>query len=77
MALTDIAVRNAKSGEKEFKLADGRGLYLLVTPSGGRLWRLKYRSHGVEKKLALGRYPEVGRGAQAAGKSARSATGRE
>lgn len=62
MALTDIVIRNSKPAEKEYKLADGRGLYLLVTPSGGRLWRLKYRMHGREKKLALGRYPDVSLG---------------
>jgi Arm DNA-binding domain/Phage integrase central domain len=59
MALTDIAVWTAKPREKEYKLADGAGLYLLVTPSGGRLWRLKYRMYGRERKLALGRYPDV------------------
>lgn len=59
MALTDIAVRTAKSRDREYKLADGAGLYLLVTPAGGRLWRLKYRMDGVERKLALGRYPDV------------------
>jgi len=59
MALTDVAVRTAKPREKEYKLADGGGLYLLVTPSGGKLWRLKFRVHGIEKKLSFGRYPEV------------------
>jgi integrase len=59
MALTDVAVRRAKAGEREYKLADSGGLYLLVAPSGGRLWRLKYRVLGIEKKLALGRYPDV------------------
>ncbi|MFM9979219.1 MAG: tyrosine-type recombinase/integrase [Sphingomonadaceae bacterium] len=59
MALTDTTVRNAKPGERERKLADGGGLYLLVTPSGGKLWRLKYRSDGVERKLALGKYPAI------------------
>ncbi|MCP4303644.1 MAG: integrase arm-type DNA-binding domain-containing protein [bacterium] len=59
MALTDIAIRNAKPRDKGYKLADGGGLYLLVTPSGGRLWRVKYRVHGREKKLALGRYPDL------------------
>lgn len=59
MALTDVAVRNAKTWNKEYKLADGGGLYLLVTPAGGRLWRFKFRLHGVEKKLSLGRYPDV------------------
>ncbi|WP_037281585.1 tyrosine-type recombinase/integrase [Rubellimicrobium mesophilum] len=59
MALTDVAVRSAKPRDKDYKLADSAGLYLLVTPSGGKLWRLKYRMHGVERKLALGRYPEI------------------
>ncbi|MGN6366472.1 tyrosine-type recombinase/integrase [Asticcacaulis taihuensis] len=61
MALTDIALRNAKATEKPYKLTDEKGLYLLVTPSGGRLWKLKFRNKaGVEKKLSLGTYPEVG-----------------
>jgi integrase len=59
MALTDVSVRSAKPAAKAYKIADGSGLYLLVTPSGGRLWRLKYRMNGVEKKLSLGRYPDV------------------
>lgn len=59
MALTDTAIRAAKPREREYKLADGGGLYLLVTPAGGKLWRLKYRSHGVERKLAFGKYPDV------------------
>jgi len=59
MVLTDIAVRNAKPRDTEYKLADGGGLYLLVTPSGGRLWRVKYRVNGREKKLSLGRYPDL------------------
>lgn len=57
MALTDTEVKNAQPGEREYKLADGGGLYLLVTPAGGRLWRWKFRVAGKEKKLALGRYP--------------------
>lgn len=60
MALTDVAIRNAKPRAKASKLADGGGLYLLVTPSGGKLWRLKYRADGKEKKLAIGAYPEIG-----------------
>ncbi|WP_374387434.1 tyrosine-type recombinase/integrase [Sandaracinobacter sp.] len=62
MALTDIAIRNAKPGDKPFKLTDGAGMFLLVTPAGGKLWRLKYRIEGREKLLALGAYPEVGLG---------------
>jgi integrase len=60
MALTDTAIRNAKPGAKPIKLADEKGLFLLIQPSGGKLWRLKYRFAGKEKKLALGRYPDVG-----------------
>ena len=59
MALTDTAIRNAKPGDKPKKLFDERGLFLLVQPSGGKLWRLKYRYLGKEKKLSLGRYPDV------------------
>lgn len=59
MALTDTAVRNAKPKDKPYKLGDSRGLFLLVQPSGGKLWRLKYRVEKSEKKLALGTYPEV------------------
>ena len=60
MALTDVAIRNAKPREKPFKLGDTLGLFLLVQPSGGKLWRLKYRVDGREKKLGLGVYPDVG-----------------
>jgi integrase len=59
MALTDIECRKAKPQDREFKLADAGGLYLLITPSGGKLWRLKFRVHGREKKLAIGGYPAV------------------
>jgi Arm DNA-binding domain len=51
--LTDREVRLAKAGPKPRKLADGGGLHLLVTPEGGKLWRLKYRHSGKEKQLAL------------------------
>ena len=57
--LAPLQVSHAKSKEKEYKLTDGGGLYLLVTPSGGKLWRLKYRFEGREKKLALGAFPEI------------------
>ena len=60
MALTDTAIRLAKTGDTDRKLADEKGLYLLVTATGSKLWRLKYRIGGKEKKLALGAYPEVG-----------------
>lgn len=60
MALSDTKIRSTKPADKAYKLADGGGLYLLITPAGGRLWRLKYRVGGKEKLLALGGYPDVG-----------------
>ena len=60
MALSDITVRSAKPREKEYKLSDSGGLYLLITPAGGKLWRLKFRVDGREKKLAIGAYPAIG-----------------
>lgn len=59
MSLTEIAVKNAKPRAKQYKLTDGLGLFLLITPKGGRYWRLKYRFGGKEKLLALGTYPTV------------------
>lgn len=59
MALTDTAVRNARPKEKPYKVTDSQGLYLLVNPRGSKLWRVKYRMNGVERKLALGSYPEI------------------
>ncbi|WP_298266600.1 integrase arm-type DNA-binding domain-containing protein [Geobacter sp.] len=57
--LTELQVRNAKPREGEYKLADGGGLYLLVTPSGGKLWRCDYRFNGKRKTAAFGAYPAV------------------
>jgi integrase len=57
--LTDTKVRTIKPAEKPKKLFDGGGLFLLVTPTGGKLWRLKYRFGGIEKLLALGAYPQT------------------
>lgn len=57
--LTDTAVRNAKPQEKSYRLTDGEGMYLEVSSAGGKLWRLKYRFEGKEKRLSFGAYPEV------------------
>ncbi|MDG4670870.1 integrase arm-type DNA-binding domain-containing protein [Shinella sp. 838] len=57
--LTDLKVRNEKPREKPFKIADGGGLYLFVSPSGGKLWRFKYSFGGKEKLLSIGPYPSV------------------
>lgn len=59
MPLTDAKVRNAKPSTKQAKLFDGGGLFLLVTPEGGKRWRFKYRFGGKEKLLAFGTYPEI------------------
>ncbi|EHI0520459.1 integrase arm-type DNA-binding domain-containing protein, partial [Escherichia coli] len=59
MALTARQVETARPKEKDYKLSDERGLYLLVKTTGARYWRLKYRIAGKEKKLALGVYPDV------------------
>jgi integrase len=59
MPLTDTAVRGAKAGNKPQKLSDGGGLFLLVQPSGSKLWRLAYRFGGKQKTQALGVYPNV------------------
>jgi integrase len=59
MPLTDVAIRKAKPGEKPIKLSDERGLYLEVSPSGGKWWRFKFRFEGKEKRLSLGVYPDV------------------
>ena len=59
MPLTDTAIRNAKPGEKPAKIFDERGLFLLVTPTGGKWWRLRYKFDGKEKLLSLGTYPDT------------------
>lgn len=57
--LTDIRIRNTKPTEKTQRLYDSGGLYLEIPPTGGKLWRVKYRFGGKEKRLALGSYPAV------------------
>ncbi len=59
MPLTDTAIRTAKPSAKPVRMFDGGGLYLELSPAGGKLWRLKYRFNGKEKRLALGAYPEI------------------
>ena len=60
MPLTEVAVRNARADAKPRKLFDAHGLFLFVTPQGGKLWRLKYRFGGKEKLLSFGPYPLLG-----------------
>lgn len=59
MALSDTAARQAKPRAKAYKLADGGGLFLYVTPAGSRLWRWKYRHGGKERLMSFGAYPAV------------------
>ena len=60
MPLSDAEIRTAKPREKPYKLGDSGGLYLQVMPNGAKHWRLKFRIHGKEKKLAIGTYPATG-----------------
>jgi len=60
MALTEMAVKKAKPLEKQQKISDGGGLYLLIHPNGGKYWQMAYRFEGKQKTLSLGIYPEVG-----------------
>lgn len=57
--LTDIQLKKAKAAEKDYKLADGGGLHVLVSTTGNRSWRLKYRFGKKEKLLTIGSYPEI------------------
>lgn len=59
MSLSDITIRKAKPKEKQYKLTDGEGLYLLVMPKGGKYWRYDYRFDGKRKTFAIGTYPDV------------------
>src|SRR3546814_18565605 len=59
MPLTETRLRALKTKDKPYKVADQRGLYIEVTPAGGKLWRFRYRIGKIEKKLAIGSYPEV------------------
>jgi integrase len=59
MPLTDVAIKNVKSGNKAIRLFDGGGLYLEVSPAGGKWWRFKYRFGGKEKRISLGVYPDI------------------
>jgi len=57
--LTDSQIRSAKPSDRPRKLADSRGLYLHLMPSGARYWRFDYRFNGKRKTLALGVYPDT------------------
>lgn len=57
--LTALDVRNAKPKDKQYKLADGKGLFLLVLPSGGKYWHYRSKAGGKERLMSFGTYPEV------------------
>jgi hypothetical protein len=59
MPLTDVSIRKAKPFDKTQRLFDGGGMYLEISPAGGKWWRLKYRFGGKEKRLSLGTYPDT------------------
>jgi hypothetical protein len=59
MSLTELQIRNASQAEKPFKLADGRGLFLLVRPNGSKLFRFRYRHGGKQHDLSVGAYPRI------------------
>ncbi len=59
MSLSHTAIQTAKSKEKPYKLYDEKGLFVIVTPNGGKWWRFKYRFGGKEKLLSLGTWPEI------------------
>lgn len=59
MSLTDTIIRSSKPKAKPYKLFDANGLFLLITPNGGKWWRFKFRYGGKEKLLSLGTYPET------------------
>lgn len=60
MPLSEVAVRSAKAKDKPYKLTDGAGLYLYVSKTGARLWRMDYKFNGKNRTLSIGPYPVVG-----------------
>lgn len=59
MALTDVAIKNAKPKDRPYKLYDSQGLYLIITPSGRKWWRFNYLLNRKQKTISLGVYPDV------------------
>lgn len=59
LSLTDIKVRSLKGRDRQYKVADGRGLFLIITPTGSKYWRFRYRFADREKSLAIGIYPDI------------------
>ena len=59
MPLNDRQIKNAKPAEKPFKLNGGKGLYLYINTSGGKLWRFDFSHNGKRKTLSIGKYPTI------------------
>jgi integrase len=59
MALRDTAIKRARANDRPYRMSDGGGLFLWITPAGGKLWRWKYRHEGLEKLMSFGKYPDV------------------
>jgi len=59
MALTDTAIKRARANDRPYRMSDSGGLFLWITPAGGKLWRWKYRHEGLEKLMSFGKYPAV------------------
>lgn len=59
MGLTNLQIKNAKPKDKDYKLYDGNGLFLLVTKAGGKYWKMRFKYQGKEKKLSIGDYPAM------------------
>ena len=59
MKLTDAQIRNAKPRDKQYKLTDGQGMYLLIKPNGSKLWRLEYSLNNKRNTHAIGSYPSI------------------
>lgn len=60
LTLSDARTRHLKPAERAYKTADRGGLYLFVTPAGGKSWRMNFTRDGRQRTLTFGRYPEVG-----------------
>ena len=59
MPLSDTKIRNSKPKDKQYRIYDTGGLFLIVAPSGGKWWRFKYRFEGKQKLISMGTYPEI------------------
>src|ERR1700722_18595951 len=57
--LTNLIVMGVEPSNRPKRISDGRGMYLEISPAGGRLWRLKFRFAGKENCMSLGAYPDV------------------